>query len=507
MVNSRALESAVIETRYRWVFAVFAAVAALGVLAHFGVLLWASNEFSQAESIVAAQAGMLAHSGRLYFDLRNYPYTVCAYTPIYYAAEAVAIKLGAAGFLAGRLISFAALAGIVILVWRMLMLYTDDSRCASTGALLCASTSVLLSWATVGQVDTLAIFFSIAAFYCYSLFAAGKARTLLWAGLFVVAAWFTKQTMIACPAAIVVALWIENRKTAVKFALCTGGTMLVAALSLNTAMHGRFFENILFANLNPFAWEKVGQHVHYMLIAAGQLMLIVAVGARAASRSHAKRLLIYLGFSFLVLAMTAPKIGSDSHYQMEPTILLIVCACAALHAMDFFRLLASGSKSWITLLQLPLAIHLILNFRITPPFLAARIVKEQLFRVQAARLRRYIDPSERLLSSDMNPIPRAGLRLEVEPLIYKLLVHAGRIDPKPLLEDIDSEKFSAILLYQDVGHLTPTDLEVPSLPDAQMDAVHRHYRLAERVPGPYLEGVYVYLPTHRTGPDPSTPGS
>jgi len=475
------------------------ALAAMALVCHFVLMLWAQNEFSTPESVVAAQSTMLAHEGTLYYSLRDYPYTVCAYMPIFYALEASLIKAGLQSYTAARLISFAAILGIFTLVWRFLMLYTRDRYYAWTGVLLSVSTSLLLSWGTVGQVDTLAVFFGLLGFYQYSRYAIGGENTLLLAAVCVIAAFFTKQTMVACPAAIVVSLWFRDRKLALQFAAAVGGVVLVAILSINAALHGRFLGNTLFANLNPFSWEKVEQHVHYLLIFAGQLILVVAIGFRPLMRSPAKALLVYLGTAVCVLGITAPKIGSDSNYQIETTALLVLCAVVALDAVDFFHLVFRGSKSWVTLLQIPLAIHLVLNFRMTEPFLLGRFAKEQQFRMQVAAERPYLADGGRLLSADMNSAARIRGRLEVEPLIYTLLVRAGRIDPEPVRRDIAAQAFSTIVLYRDVNRPFDSSLELLALTDAQLDELRRHYRITAHIPGPYLDGIYVYKPLSEGG--------
>src|SRR5579864_6808203 len=143
-------------------------LAGVGLVCHFAIVLWAQNEFTQPESIVATQSTMLARDGTLYYDLKHYPYTVCAYMPLFYLLQAALIKLGVPALQAGRLLSLSALAGIFWLAWRLLLLYTKERYYAWLGTLLCASTSLLLSWGTVGQVDTLALFFAIAGFYYYS---------------------------------------------------------------------------------------------------------------------------------------------------------------------------------------------------------------------------------------------------------------------------------------------------------------------------------------------------
>src|SRR5712691_3687784 len=199
------------------VLLVFSVIAGIGIACFFGKMVWAQNESTQPESVVGGQALMLARDGTLYYDLNSYPHTAAAYTPIFYWLEAGLSKAGLPIYQAGRLISFAAMLGIFALTWRLLLLYTGDRHCAWTGTALCMSTSLIPSWGTVGQVDTLAIFLAIAAFYQYSRYTIEGRNTLVRAGVFVIAAFFTKQTMIACPAAIFVLLWLKRPKLALQF--------------------------------------------------------------------------------------------------------------------------------------------------------------------------------------------------------------------------------------------------------------------------------------------------
>lgn len=468
-------------------------LACLAVSGHFAVMLWAENEFTQPESIVAAQSAMLAQNGTLYYDLKHYPYTVCAYMPLFYLIDASLIKCGVAPLRAGRLISFSALLGIFWLVWRLVLLRTRDRYCAWLAALLCGSSSILLCWGSDGQVDTLAAFFSVAALYFYSRYSILGRRTLLLAGVFVLAALFTKQTALAAPAAIFLSLLIKEPKTALRFTAATGGLAIGVIFLLDSAMHGRFLTNVVFANMNPFAMEKLRPHIQTLLLDAGQLIIIVLLGFRRLLSGAAIPESLYLGFAMSILAVTAPKIGSDSNYHIEPTVALILCACLVLHALDFFPLLFRGSKVWITLLQAPLAIQLLLNYRSMTPFLAKRVANEKMFREQVLALRPYF--SGRVLSAEMNAVTHFGGRIEVEPLIYKLLVRAGRIDPEPVRRDIARESFSTIVLYQDLTHPAQIDLEIPSLPQPQMEEIRKHYNLVRNIPGPYQAGVWVYQPS------------
>ena len=270
------------------------------------------------------------------------------------------------------------------------------------------------------------------------------------------------------------------------------------ALAINKALDGRFLADTVFANMNPFAWEKLTQHLGYLAVAAGQLILIAAAGLRSAWRGHGRALYVYLGFVTALFAATSAKIGSDSNYQIELTIVLILCACVALHSLDFLALTFRGSKVWITLLQAPLAVHLIMNYRIAGPNLFGSIQKEQKFRSQIAALRPYFRGDGRVISTDLNAVARLRGRIDVEPLIYTLIVTGGIVDPEPVRRDLAAEGFFTIVLYEDVNHRDPAqDAEFPSLPLAQIEEIREHYRLVARIPGPYLGGAYVYQPGMR----------
>jgi 4-amino-4-deoxy-L-arabinose transferase-like glycosyltransferase len=442
----------------------------------------------------------MAQHGKLYYDLASYPYTVCAYMPLFYFLEAGLNKVGLPTALGGRLVSFLAMLGLFALVWKLVILYSGDRLCAWTGTVLCASTSVVLAWGTVGQVDTLAVFWSVAAFYQYARYSrnpTSSESSLWWAGACALLAIFTKQTAIACPVTIFVLLWFTRRKTALLFGTIFGGTALALVLAINLALGGRFLLNTVFANMNELILAKLGAHLQYILVAALQLIIIAIVGIKPAWRAHKMAPYVYLAFASLVFLVTAPKLGSDTNYQIELTVMLVVCASIALHSLNFFELCFSGSRSWITLLQLALAIHVVENFRISENVLLTRVGVEQMLRTQVTALSPYLADGGRLLSTDYNSMARLRGYMEVEPLIYNLLVRARVVNPEPLRRDLQAEAFSTIFLYEDVVHPENLDPEVSTFPAAQLEEIRKHYRLIARVPGPYLDGIFVYKPVFK----------
>lgn len=481
--------------RYRRVVFAGCAIALLALLAHVGVAFWAQSEFTQPEGIVATQALSLAQEGVLYYDLKQYPYTVCAYMPLLYGLVAGMHKLGLPLLLSGRLISILALGGIFYLVWKILLLHTGERLCAWTGVALAGMTQVLLSWGVVGRADMPAVALSLAAFYQYSRYLMLGEETLDRAAGLAIAGLFTKQTVIAAPAAIFVLLLLESPMRALRFGGIVGGIGGAMVLGLNALLDGRFLENTLFSNMNPFAWFKLEPHFEYIGLTLGPLLIVLAVGAKKAIETRMRAVFVYLGIALTVLLATAGKLGSDFNYEIETAVLVVICSCLALHALNFFWLFSIASRSWITLLTLPLALYGAQNLKVAAFELADRIDREQLFRVQLVELGPFLSGKGRVLSADSNALVHSQRRIEVEPLIYRLLVEAGRVDGSRVLRDIEQSGFQTILLFENTADQANTDPEFPRLMTEQMDAIRNRYRLVKHLPGPYVSGLYVYQPS------------
>lgn len=483
------------EVWFRRILILFAVVAVLAILSQLTLLLWAQNSFAGGEAVVAAHSMMLVHDGTLYYDFNHYPYTVAPYTPLFYLVDAGLQQMGLAAYRAGRLISFLALLGIIVLSWYVVLLYTKDRYSASMSALLCASSALLLYWGTVGQVDVLAVFWAMAAFYLYSRHAILGENTLIWAGVCAVLAFFTKQTMLACPAAICVALWFTNRKAAVKFGGGCLAAVAVIAVSLNALLGGRFLADTFRANLNPYSVQKLLLHLRFALLTAGPLAIVAVFGARKAIRKCGAAPFVYLGLAATAFLASAPKIGSDLNYQLEFTVVLVLCASLSLYATDFFHLSFLRCRAPVTLLQLPLGLFLVVNYCTTSSTLLMRYVLERQTRLEVAALQGSLADGGRVLSADYNAVVRLRGRLDVEMGFYHLLVNTGLVDPGPLQRDLAGAAFSTILLLEDVSkHDAPLDIEVSSLPAAQLDEIGKRYTLVKHIPGPAMDGVYVYKP-------------
>jgi 4-amino-4-deoxy-L-arabinose transferase-like glycosyltransferase len=454
------------------------------------------NDFSPAESVIAAQSMMLVDDGTLYYDLNRYPYTVCAYMPIFYLIEAGLFRAHFTAFHGGRAVSIAAWCGLVAMVWNLVLLYTSDRNAAWLAAILAASSSLLLFWGSIAQTDTLAVFFAVTAFFQFSKFYVRGEATLIWAGVFAALALFTKQTMLAAPAAIFVALLLRDRKRAMWFAILFGGAVGGAVLMVNHWLHGDFLADTVRANMNPMSWKKVADQLLFFGSVSGCMVLIAAAGFARMIRTRGVAVCIYLLLAACVFLATAPKIGSDTNYQIELTTMLAVACGIGLHELDFFPLLFQGSKKWVPLLLLPLAVHAAVGLRATANNVIFRWATENQSRAAVDELRPYVAPAGgRVLSSDYNAMVRLRERIDVETFIYSMLVSAGAVDPERVRRDLARAAFSTVILGENVFEpKRALDLELRGLPESQLAEIRTHYRLVKHVDGPFIDGDYVYLP-------------
>jgi hypothetical protein len=251
--------------------------------------------------------------------------------------------------------------------------------------------------------------------------------------------------------------------------------------------------------MNGYSGGKLLEQLRYMLFVAGPLVLVIAAAMASVLRTTGRALFVYLGTAVVVFAVTAPKIGSDLNYQIETTILLILCACVGLDSIDFLESLFLGRKTWVTLLQLPVALFLVVNYRATARDLLERFSGEQASQIQVAALSPDLSGRGRVLSADYNALVRLRGRLDLEMLIYKFSVYEGIVDPAPVERDIAAGAFSAIVLFEDIqrpGGGLP--IEISTLPPAQIEQMRKHYKLARHIPGPGWHDVYVYKPVKGT---------
>lgn len=488
-----ASRAKVIQTAFR----VFSALAALLLTVMSGIAMWARCALTPVEFMVGLHASMLARGEGLYYDLNHYPFTVAAYGPIFYTASAGLHLIGLPLYQAGRILSIGALLIMLWLGWRIVLRLTGDPNAAGLSVLIAATTSTLVYWGTAGQVDMVGCCFSVAAFERFLAWQEEEsARRLVEAGLLVAAAVFTKQTFVASGLTLSLCLLVTNRRAAFLWIPSLAAVGLAAAAILNAITHGAFLQNAVLANLNPFRSDKFLLQINYFGLANIGLIAVFLASFGFVRRKYAP-LLVYLALAAMVWLATAPKLGSDLNYQIEMTYLLCLAAGCLLSSAAFVPQVLGGGRSLVTLLQLPLALHLVLNLLISSRTTLERVLLEPMRRQQVEQLRPFLDPSRgRVLASDYDSLLQRRGTTEVETLIYTLLVDAGASDPRPVLNDLQARRFDVVVLNSNASGIGQEPGEVRSLPAQHLAALRRNYHLVKHIDGPFFDGLFVYEPNN-----------
>ena len=485
------------ELIFRRILTVLSVAAAVMFATGAAVALWTTHGITEVESIIAAQATALSSGGGLYYDLDRYPFTVSPYGPILYGLEALGVLLHLPPLTVGRVVSLLALGGVIFLVNRLLRLYTKNPYTVWTGTLMTAASANLVSWGSLGQSDMLGLLFSVAALERYSTYRLKQAPgALLASAVFVAAAIFSKQSFIAAGATISILFLMENPRGGLRYVLGLGTVGVAIALTLNWATSGGYWANAVIANLNPFAWHKLTDQLHYFVLTAGSLALVAVAGLAGGKFRRIHPFALYLALSTIVFLATSPKIGSDLNYQIETVTALTLCAALALERLNFFPLLFADSKRWITLLQLPVLLYIALNCAVTGKVALQRIGNDLLRQDQFQALAPYLSLPGRIVSVEIDPLLHSGRPIEVEPLIFTMVADAGMSDPTPVLEDLEAREFSVVILYEDLfdNDRSKLRLGTPTLPDAHLDVMKANYSLVDHLPGPFVGGLYIYTP-------------
>ncbi len=474
-----------------------ALVALLLIFLDLVFLVWAHHEFTPTESLVASEAQSLAHGRALYHNPNRYPYTITPYGPVFYSLSAFLQHCGFAPIRAGRLISCIALIGVFWCAWQILSVLVANHHARLSGITLVAATANVIAWGGIGQTDMLACFFSIAAFTCFLTWQRRPSRRNLYCcGALVLLALFTKQTAIAAGVAIAIQMFATNRRSARTWLLVITILAACTALTINTLTAGQYFTNTVLSNLNPFSATKLQQHFQQFLLAAGGLLAVSLAGF--CTQRKFTPLYLYTSVAIAVWIVTCPKIGSELNYQIESMVLLALSSAFALDQLQFFPKLFANDAGWVPLLQIPLLLHLILNFALSAKIVSLRIVAERVRRSESVELAPYLAPDcGRILSTNPDLVLAAGHPLEIDPFSYTLLTNAGRIDPAPLLADLRATRFGTIILDLNVFSKTlphSANIDTYFLPPAVLAQIRQHYQLVHHSAGPYLEGNYVYQP-------------
>lgn len=304
------------------------------------------------EGALLFQAMQIRRGESIYRPLTAPPYVAGTYAPLYMASVAAVDDFKNPGFARGRTIVWlSALAAAALLV-TMVLSVTRNPVLGLLAGFLFLGTWEVYRWIGYFRVDFPAMALSLAGLAVVVL-----SRRAWWqmvvAAFFMTAALYTRQTMLAAPAACFCALLLSDRKKA--FGLLA--LMLLWGLPPLLALHfmtdGQFLRHIILYNANTshahnlLVWWNHIQFMHPLLLAAAGVGLAVFLmhASRAVRAPRPETLpadtaelppapLAHFWSALILYALFAQwnffaiaKAGSAENYLLEPIAGWAILAC------------------------------------------------------------------------------------------------------------------------------------------------------------------------------------
>jgi len=401
-----------------------------------------------AEPVVYGQAMRIASGAPLYQPIDSPPFTVAAYTPLYYWLAGALQLLVGSGFWSGRLLSLAAGVATAVLLGA-----TAGRRPGGAWVGACAGLLFLalgfpgaVPWLGLYRVDLVALALSVAA---VALLARRTGtRAVVAAGVLAGLALLCKQTFVA--ALIAGTLW--HWRDWPMLGAFLGSALLTFALpclALALTTGGAFVDNTVVANVNPFH-PSIAAGLLPIFLETQWLPLLLALVYLAVCRPWRQRdarlLVLYWAASSLWLLGIA-KIGANSNYWIE---------FAAATAM-----LAARGAAWVmrtpNLALGAAGIGLVLGTAFIAPDgvrASARMVRSGmgagLGSARDLEFEGLVDRVRRapggVLAEPMDVVVLAGRPVLLEPFIYNLRLDAGRWRPDSLVASICAGEIGLVVL-------------------------------------------------------------
>lgn len=440
-------------------------------------------ELDYGEGIVWEQMRLMLE-GRGYGAIDGFPAIVFHYPPLFHMlTAALASTTGMDGLAAGRTLALSSTLGLGLfaglIAWKVVC--EEAPRlvaliCGTVAGLAVFSFWPIMFWAPLMRVDMTATLLSFAGVFT-AMLSLKRPFLILAAAASFVAAVYTKQTMIAAPAAVFLTFLLLRPKLAWGFAAACSLLGLVVLATLAWSTDGGFLRHIFLYNVNRFDASRLvlvqnlilAHAFHFAVLAIGLRAYLsrelpasrgggglVALRARlAAAPGHTGFLLVsvYAVLSGL-MTLTVAKSGSNVNYLVEwMAILAVLLGIVVRDAAAAVAGVAStaSKRSVVSLLLLPSMIGfqaLILTFS---PSYADHRAEWRAGELQA--LRDMIRSADRpVISDDMVLLVRAGVPVQWEPAIFAELASTGMWNESPFVQRIRAGEFAFFITVGKQGN-------------------------------------------------------
>ena len=413
-------------------------------------------------------AWRLANGAAIYRGIDEPPYVFAPYPPLYFAATAALMKLTGLSFIPAKLISFLA---ALFIGWALACLSKEWYGTRKPG-LWAACFLFLIPAFLYNSVRCQASVMALALSVWSLVFFLRNRRleTLLVSPLLAVLAFYTKQTQIALPLAMILYLACKNRRWLFPYIAALGAGGLIPFVWLQYATNGYFYVNTVeLAQLAYKAWLIVPIFLHH----AGPLIIFLALALFLCRRRFKDgtwgAIDCYLGCVFVTTLFSLGRVGAHSQYVLE---LLVITLLFLLHAT---RLPAIQGR------EILVSIQILILLIYAPLFV---VFEEGWWDMSANRAAGKIYP---LIQAHPGPVlsQQNSFPLFSRGEIYIQLFHftglsrAGLWDQNRLLREINARTFGCVVTEFPVEETVRSDNAVERFTPEMIAALRTNYRRVE----------------------------
>ncbi len=276
------------------------------------------------EGVILNFSNIISDGGTYFVDINNPPFIQGAYPPamplLLSLARAVTPFIPPLNI--GRFISLLFGACIFVVIFRIIRLENPASILTTEIAALFIVSPYFISWAPLLRVDMMAVFLSLFGIYIFRKFTTTLIRFAS-IPIFILA-FYTKQSAVIAPIAIMVYLLIKNRKELLFFSLLYGGLLATTFYAANVVTDGNLFLHLItYMGFTPLNFSLVPA-IYLIFISSNAIILFLIVKfSRKEFKNEGGLYLIYTLLSFISI-ITIGKPGANLNYLIEPTMALIV---------------------------------------------------------------------------------------------------------------------------------------------------------------------------------------
>ena len=436
------------------------------------------------EGPILDQTLRLAHFENIYRNsFASPPYTVSNYPPLFQLIQVPLAWIVGPAFWYGRLISIFSAVSAAVLIGSILHTLTGDRIAAVLGGLTLLAFPYLLQGSVLDRVDSLSLALSLGGLYATVRWPSHRQGPWVAGLLFTATALTNPRYALVAPLTAFVWLWhLERRGQAFRLAAIMIVSYLSLFLSLNLITLGGFYMNTVQANLTSFSWYTVTGFWLNLYLNAGYLVIgcvvfIIIERLGEATRSWPLVVPYCLGAAFMTPSLGMANSSTNDLFEIAAALCLASGAFIAW----------AGESYWLKALLifvLAMQINVLIDWS-RQDYIPALMNKVMDTR-EVEKLAAYVQEAEGPILADeyIGLIPLGGSRLYFQPLEYKQLQEANLWNEAPLVDSIQREEFSVILLYEPRGRRAISIRWT----EVVRNTIYAHYRLEDT-----LARNFVYL--------------